>query len=247
MFDGIEVTKREILFSITIVCIMVGLGILISNHIMSDWCEKEMSVFSSVKIENDYDKFDYIMRTNAGDFLADGVLEAANPVSIPDIKGRYLKIRKVKETYNMHTRTYTTSDGEGHTQTHTEIYWSWDYEGEDNFVADSIRFLGKTFVFDSVDMKRWPDCFDTTINETSHLRYIYSAYPERTNGIMSGKTQNKSFYNLSFISDTDIQKYLEKTEKKGKIINISFWIIWMLLTGGIIFHFYAGDNEWLED
>lgn len=247
MFDDIEVTKREILFSITIICVMVGLGILISNHIMSDWYEKEMAIFSAVRVDKDKEKFDYVMRTDAGDFLAYGTLDCIRPVSLPELKGKYLKIRKVKETYESHTRTYTTTDGNGHTQTHTEIYWSWDYAGEEEFVVDSVTFLGKIFAFDRIDMDKWPEDFDTTIKDGGFVRYIYHAYPRRTNGIMTGKAKNKAFCELSFISGTDIPKYLEDIENKGKVINACFWIAWIILTGLIVFLFYAGENNWLED
>lgn len=92
--ENFEVTKREILFSVTILCAMVGLGVLISNRIMSDWSERQSDVFSATRIYGDSSKFDYIMRTDAGNFMADGRIEAANPVSLTEIDGKYMDIRK---------------------------------------------------------------------------------------------------------------------------------------------------------
>ncbi len=50
MMENFKVTKREILFSVTILCAMVGFGVLISNAIMTNWSEKQSDAFSATRI-----------------------------------------------------------------------------------------------------------------------------------------------------------------------------------------------------
>ena len=140
-----EVTKREILFSTIIFTIMIGLGILIENPIISKLTQDALKI-SSASTVNDSTKFGYLRRTDVGLFLAEGDLVAQNPVSIEDIPGKYLEIEKIKERYTEHVRVHTTTDGKGHTRTYTTIEHSWDKQGRsEEWRCDSINFLAEKF------------------------------------------------------------------------------------------------------
>lgn len=245
--ENFEATKREILFSVTILCAMVGLGVLISNRIMSDWSERQSDVFSATRIYGDSSKFDYIMRTDAGNFMADGRIEAANPVSLPEIDGKYMDIRKVREEYRMHTQVYTTSDGKGHTHVHTRHYWTWDVIESETFAAEKVSFLGKEFPYDSVNLEDYPKNDPVTINQSGIVRHVYYTSPQSDTGTMTGTASGKAFSNLSFHGDTTIEGYVSSFERKGNVINICFWVVWIILTGCAIFLFYYLENNWLED
>lgn len=247
MMENFKVTKREILFSVTILCAMVGFGVLISNAIMTNWSEKQSDAFSATRIYNDSDKFDYIVRTNVGNFMAEGTLKTVNPVSLPEIKGKYMRIRKVREEYRMHTQVYTTSDGKGHTQVHTRHYWTWDVTGTETFTPKKLSFLGKEFPYSNVELEKFPENDAIIIGHAPTVRYVYYTLPQSKNGTMTGIASDKSLSQLTFTGGMTIDEYVSSIENKGKVINICFWVVWMILTGGAIFLFYYFENNWLED
>ena len=57
-----EITKREILVSATILAVMVGLGVWLSAPILSKATERYLAVASSAVVNTD-DEFDYIFYT----------------------------------------------------------------------------------------------------------------------------------------------------------------------------------------
>ena len=120
-----EITIREILFSILILAVMVGIGVWISSPILRGSTERYLDRMSSVSV-TDSSKFDYIRRTDAGRFVAEGTLSAVDTVSLPELARPYSYIRKAQEEYRRHTETYTTTDSKGHVTTHTRTYHSWD-------------------------------------------------------------------------------------------------------------------------
>jgi hypothetical protein len=156
-----EVTKREILFSTIILAVMIGLGVWISNPIVSSLTKNALETVSAVQIK-DSDKFGYIKRTNAGRFLAEGPLVANDTITIPDIPGQFSYIEKVKEVYTRHTEVYTTTDGKGHVKTHTRTYWSWDVKGREKFETEDYNFLGENFTKKEIGYRRDSEK-DTTI------------------------------------------------------------------------------------
>ena len=97
MYIGnVEITPREILFSTVIICVMIGFGVWLQNPILRHASEDSLETISRARVYDD-ERFGYIKRTNIGDFLAEGTLISTDSVSIPDIPGYYMMIRKVKE------------------------------------------------------------------------------------------------------------------------------------------------------
>lgn len=240
-----KITGREILFSTIIICAMVGLGVWISNPILRSSTESAMKVTSSVKV-NDNEKFTYICRTNVGDFLAEGTLKAIDPVSIDELDGQYLKIKKVKEKYTRHTRRVVTSDGKGHTRTRVQTYWSWDHVKTLEFVSDSVVFLNQRFLLDSIKYHIGVD-YKETQKESSYIRYKYYIHPTETNGVMVGVCDKKVYTDLSFKENETIDKIVESAENKIHTGPIIFWVLWAHLIVGIVVLFYWAENKWLED
>ena len=153
----IEITPREILFSVIILSFMVAIGVWLSNPILKKVNEDALNIESCVKVA-DAEKFGYIKRTNVGNFLAEGTLTAIDSVSIPDIEGFYGAIVRDKERYTMHVETYTTTDGKGHTQVHTRTYWTWDVIHTDRWASNYVSFLGETFKMTDLNY-RWHPSF----------------------------------------------------------------------------------------
>lgn len=101
------VTKREILLSIAIVCIMLLLGSLIADAINDSVMEKHQEYNTALQINADKELFEYGMRTNIGNAFVYGELKAVDPVGYEEVEGQYSYIKKVKEKYTKHTRVVT--------------------------------------------------------------------------------------------------------------------------------------------
>jgi hypothetical protein len=242
-----EITKREILASVTILAVMVGIGVWLSAPILSKATERYLAVASSV-VANTDDEFDYISRTNAGRFLANGTLSTTDTVRLEELSGVYSSVKKVKEEYRLHTEVYTTTDGKGHTTTHTRTYHSWDEVKHWNYKAERAMFRGKEFKIDEVYRVRTQK--DTIIKVKTKMfendtRYVYYTAPVSFDGIMIGNAMNRKYDGPKFINGLTSEQYIKNAERKLNGNTIAFWILWSLLTVGMIVGFYALENKWL--
>ena len=111
-----EITKREILASVTIIAIMILIGFVIVGRIDAYQVQKNSEYYSALQI-TDAEQFQYGMDTSVGNAFVYGTLEAVDPVTYPEIGGSYLYVEKDEEHYNPHTRTVTKTDSKGNTHT----------------------------------------------------------------------------------------------------------------------------------
>ena len=125
-----EITKREVLASISIIAVMILVGILISTKITERQMDRNEVYNKAVKIDSQ-EMFSYGMRTNVGNAFVYGTLQAVDPVSYPEIDGSYMYVEKIEKRYTMHTRTVAHTDANGNTTYTIETYWSWDNAGEE--------------------------------------------------------------------------------------------------------------------
>ena len=243
-----EITIEEVFFSTFILAIMVGFGVWISNPIVGALTKNALEVASAVRVD-DAEKFGYIKRTNAGMFLAEGELIANDTIHLVDFPGIYSRVVKVKEEYCMHTETYTETDAKGNVTHHIRTYYSWDEKRRDNFECRSFTFLG--FRFTAKEIGYSVSTVNTkTVYDKKHrgnnVRYIYYTTPVTVNGLMTGKADNNAFTDLKFKRDRTIKQAVENAERNRDMGPVAFWILWMMLTAGIICGFYALDNDWLS-
>lgn len=117
-FGDFEITKREILASISIIAVMILFGILISSKISEYQMDKNEIYNKAVKIESQ-EMFQYGMDTNVGNAFVYGDLKAVDTVTYPEISGEYMYVEKVKEKYTRHTRTVTYTTGSGKNKTNS--------------------------------------------------------------------------------------------------------------------------------
>lgn len=226
---------------------MVGIGVWLSAPILSKATERYFAVASSVVVNTD-DEFDYISRTNAGRFLANGTLSVIDTVRLEELPGVYSFIKKVKEEYRLHTEVYTTTDSKGHTTTHTRTYHSWDEVKHWNHKAERAMFRGKEFKVDEVYRVRPQK--DTIIKVKTKMfendtRYVYYTAPVSFDGVMLGNAMNRKYDDPKFINGLTAEQYIKNVERKLNGNTILFWILWSLLTAGMIVGFYALENKWL--
>ncbi len=244
-FGTFEVTKRELLASVSILAVMLLIGILIGGKVSDYQMDQNEKYNKAVKIET-RDLFEYGMRTNIGNAFVYGDLMAVDTVTYPEIGGEYMYIEKVKERYTMHTRQVAhTRTVNGKTQTYytTETYWTWDRVGSEDRICNEISFLGVNF--DTVKIDIPGSCYIDTIKESSHVRYKYygvgthftgTIFTELRDGTIADRT---SFYQNYSIEDA--QDALE-----SDFAVVAFWIFWVIFMGACLYGFYYIDNRWLE-
>lgn len=242
-FGDFEITKRELLVSVSIIAIMLLIGVLISGKISDAQLDANEKYNKAIKIDT-LDLFEYGMRTNIGNAFVYGDLKAVDTVSYPEINGEYMYIEKIEEHYNMHTRTVTTTDSKGKTHTRTETYWSWDYAGSEEQKCSEITFLGHIFPSNKVEFPSTEHI--DTIKESSHVRHkYYGVDTEYIGTIFTDLRSGTITNNTPFYVNMTIEQTVKHLETGSYVI--FFWIFWIFLTGLFVYGFYYLDNNWLEN
>ena len=242
-FGEFEITKREILASISIVAIILLIGVLIAEKISDYQLDKNEKYNKAVKIESQ-ELFEYGMRTNVGNAFVYGDLEAVDTVTYPEIGGEYMYIEKVKEQYTEHTKTVYEYDEDGNvTGSHEESYWTWDYAGSEDQTCNEVMFLGHVLPVGKIDLPG--EEYIDTIKESSHIRYKYYGVGLKFTGTIFTELGDKTITdNSSFYENMTIDEAVEHLESNFAMW--IFWIIWIVLIGTCVYGFYYIDNEWLE-
>lgn len=240
-FGNFEITKREIVASISIIAVMFLIGVLISSKI-SDWQINQNDKYNkAVKIQS-ADLFQYGMETNVGNAFVYGELKAVDTVTYPEIGGKYIYVKKVKEKYTRHTRRVAHKSG-NRTYYTTETYWTWDYVGKESKKAKKINFCGIDFKSNKILLP--DDEYIDTVKESSRIRYKYYGVGTKYKGTIFTALKDKTISDKSvFYNNRDISETVKHLESDMPLI--LFRIGWILLTGLVVFGFYYLDNNWLE-
>ena len=247
--SNFTITKREILVSIAITLILVGLGFCFSSVIENKTNESNEKYFKSLKINNDEEMFKYAIKTNIGYVLAHGKVQAVEGVSIEDIEGKYFKIKKVKEKYTKHTRqvahTRTKSDGTTETYYTTEEYWTWDYAGQEEFHTKKFKFLDVEFDFEIINFNN--ERYNETKKDGYYIRYQYYTIPIEFEGTLFSYINNNTINQNIFSTNYTIEDIIKQKENDVNNGNIMFWSIWIILIVIIDFGYVYLENNYLED
>ena len=236
-FGDFEISKREILASISIIAVMLLIGVLISSKISEHQLDANEVYNKAVKIDNT-DLFQYGMDTNVGNAFVYGDLVAVDTVTYPEIGGEYIYVEKVKEKYTRHTKRVKSGK-----HYRTKVYWTWDRVGSEDKKCQEISFCGITFGSNKIDLPNTN--YIDTIKESSHIRYKYYGIGTKYTGTIFTDLRNQTISdNTKFYIDKNINETVEYLEAGGGLI--IFWIFWIVLIGGCVFGFYYLDNKWLE-
>ena len=240
-----KVTKREAIFSVVIVAVMLIFGIILSDKINDSLMNKYEQYNTALQIQDDAELFKYGMRTNVGNAFVHGDLAAVGSVSYPGVEGQYGSMTKDTEQYTMHTRTVThtrTVNGKTQTYTTTEHYWTWDRINREEIHVSSITFLGVEFPYGTIDY--FPEQEITKISCGINLREVYYGSDLSYTGTIYTVLADNTISNTSFYCNQEIDEVIESLEIKWQIV--LFWIFWVSLIGGLVYGFYYIDNKWLE-
>lgn len=240
-FGNFEITKREIVASISIIAVMFLIGVLISSKISDCQINQNDKYNKAVKIQST-DLFQYGMETNVGNAFVYGKLKAVDTVTYPEIGGKYIYVKKVKEKYTRHTRRVAHKSGK-RTYYTTETYWTWDYVGKESKKAKKINFCGIDFKSNKIVLP--DDEYIDTVKESSRIRYKYYGVGTEYKGTIFTLLKDKTISDKSvFYNNRNINETVEHLESDMPLI--LFRIGWILLTGLVVFGFYYLDNNWLE-
>lgn len=237
-----EITKREIIASISIIAIMLIIGVIISGNISEKIMDSNEKYNKAIEIDSE-ELFKYGMRTSVGNAFVYGELEVLDPVTYPEIKGKYSYIEKVKEKYTMHTKVVTTRVN-GKTKTRTKTYWTWDRVSSESIKSKKAKFLGVEF--DYTQFLGLDSRHIDTIKESSHIRYKYYGSPIKATGtIFTTLKDNNIGDEIKLYEDMNITETYEYLES-GEWLVFLFWTIWIMLITGVIYGFYYLENDWLN-
>ena len=210
-----EVTKREIIFSVVIVAVMLILGFVISDSIAASQADKNAEYYKAVQIE-DAELFRYGMDTDVGNAFVYGDLKAVDTVTYPEIGGEYMSIEKVEEHYNRHTEIYTDSNGHRRIRT----YYSWDYHDSESKICQNVNFCGIDFPSSKIDLP-YRDYIET-IKESSRVRFKYYGTPTEHTGTIYTVLKDKT---ISDGSNFAVNKTIAET-LESYTSGIGLYVFW---------------------
>lgn len=246
-FDGLEITFREVIFSILIIGILLAIGFYGASVVEKDVLDKQLVYRQAAQI-SDTNEFAHAMRTDVGMALVEGDFHAIKPVVMNKCKGSWLKIVADYQKYTMHTRvvTYTTGSGKN-VQTHTrvETYWTWDTYNVKRACCRDVQFCGSTFATDEFDYGDVRSSHQTVDNGYHH-RIVFSCLPKDFHATIASRLFDNSIHDKPLLHyESDLaQTYEYYTTSHAVCI---FWICWVVLMILILMVFYRFENEWLED
>lgn len=237
-----EVTKREIIVSVSIFSILLIIGLVIFDLFNDSIADSKAMYNKAIKI-TDEELFKYGMQTNVGNAFIYGGLEAVDPVSYPEIKGDYLFLKKVTERHTKHTRV-VTSTVNGKSVSRVETYWTWDVINTENKSSSDVKFLNtnfKTSQFNTPNLSHLD-----TIKESTRIRHKFYGYPAKSDvtifAYLSNNNIDEKGVNIYNSTIEETLKYL-----KSDISSIVFWIIWIIITILCIYLFCKAENDWLKN
>lgn len=250
-----EIKKREVLFSVIIVCIMLMLGIFLSGQI-SYGAARTAEKYATATIIRDHSQFRYGMDTDFGNALVYGDVQTDDPVTFDEIGNGYIYIAKTREDYTRHTRTVTVTDSNGNRHTKTEVYYSWDYVSHDVKTSESIVFLGETFPYGLISLPKYRLDLDAAgvenarwnyIYDGSNTRYYYEITPLSLVGTVFANLSDGTINDPSDLyADKEPEQVIKGKQTAENTYLIVFWIAWIMLMSGAVVGFLYLDNRWLD-
>lgn len=237
-----EITKREIIVSVSIVAFMLIAGFAISEEI-ADSVENEKRMYNQALQVETPEMFKYGMETDVGNAFVYGELTAVDTVTFDEIGGYWLWIEKKQEEYTRHEREVRHEDKDGNVYYTTEEYWTWDTVYSEDKHSEKITFLGVEFDYKKI--KRPASHYIDTIYERSDVRYIYYGVdPEHTGTIFTRLADGTIEDNTSFYENSTIEQVLESKNEDASQFN--FWLLWIIAIVAAVYGFYYLDNNWLD-
>lgn len=240
-----EIKKREIIASVVIVALMLIIGFAISEKIRQHLLE-EYQVYDTAAKVDDKELFEYGMKTNVGYAFVYGKLKTLDPVSYPEVSGKYSYIEKEEQEYRKHYKyveeEYKDSNRKKHTRKKKKEYWTWDTMNTESKTATKISFLNVEFAYEKIP---FPSSHEIeTVDSGYHKRNVYYATEPDFQGTLFTSLKKNTINNTKFYPNQTISETIEDLERGTEII--IFWILWILLIIVLVIAFYYLENKWLD-
>jgi len=58
-------------------------------------------------------------------------------------------------------------------------------------------------------------------------------------------SNSTAYTNLSFKRDSNINIIVDSAQSNIDVAPVIFWVLWMILTAGLVVLFYYAENKWL--
>lgn len=244
---NIGITKREILVSVIIVLLMVGLGYFISTAIHNNVTVGNEKYFKALQVDDNPELFNYAIETQVGGVLSYGVFKANESVTDSLIEGEYFSMIKNEEHYVMKTRVVTYVDSDGNSKTRTETYWEWDVVKRELFITKTFEYLGRDFNFSTVEFNNHR--YNDTVKKKafSDVRWVYYTIPKEFNATLYSQAESKTIKKNEIYPNQTIEALIAKVEKGADSAVIVFWIVWAVLIVIIVGIFVALDNKFINN
>ena len=242
--NGFTITKREIIASIAIIAVMLIIGGVISGKITESQMDQNEAYYKAVKINQDSDLFVHGMATNVGNAFVYGDLEAVDTVTLPEVEGHFMTLKKVEEHYTMHTEEVTyTREVNGKTESYTEVesYWTWDEYRRWEYNSEQVTFLGVPFAFELIGTPEEEEL--AIMQQSEDVRYVYYSSPTSQIGTLYAKLGDDTIQNGVFYNKPLEEAVEYAVEAYGEVV---FWIVWLFVIAMCVYGFYYLDNKWLE-
>ena len=245
---NIEVTPREVIFSIFIIGILYAIGFLIAGHIEKHIAAKNLKYRQAIQIRDNGFEVKHASDTDVGDAFVEGNFYTVDPVSWNGLGGEHLSIKRDKERYTMHTRTvhYTVTDSKGrsHTKTRKEHYWTWDVIESARKMASRITFCGNEYGTGTFDFSYIGHSVKK-VDTGYHKRDVFYYRPKDFRGVVFAQLKEGGIKGTPpVMANMTIESYYKAlTNSHGVGI---FWICWWIFIGICVYAFVAIENQWLE-
>jgi len=247
-FGEWRLTLREAVFSALIAGILAAAGFFISGAVERRVHERQLRYRQAVQIDKNPVEFRWALDTDIGYLFAEGTLETVDPVRHERLDGEWFSIEAAYQKYTRHTRTrtYTVSDGKGHTRvkSRVETYWSWDTYDVERSSAKTVRFLGVELPAGKFG-PGWRR--ERRIVPIGHNRRIeFAVVPKKMAGTMFAKAAGGTVDGqIEFWRGRDLKSAYE--DSVSSCAKGLFWTAWTAVIAGILFAFFYAENRWLED
>lgn len=245
-----EIKPREVLFSGIIALVMLAIGFALHNKIQ-EGVTQTAEIYATVTVIQDPEQFRYGMETDFGNALLYGAVTSDESVTFDEIGGGFIYVRKVKEKYTKHTRTWKDSDG----KKHKETYWTWDYVSSQSKNVNRVIFLECDFPYGLFDMPHYRlDLSEVGVSNRGNYiyagldtRYYYQVTPNGITGTLLANLRGGTMISQSALYCYQTpQEVIAEKQGAGTWVSVVFWVLWSALIGAAVYGFCYLENRWLD-
>ena len=224
-----------LIIHLLVLLIMIFIGIILASKEREKAADNNADHRKAIEIETDED-FDYGLKTSVGNVFAHGIVEAVDPVYVDFYDEALLAYKIDTEAYTRHERnvleTIHSKAGRFHTRNRTEVYYSWDIINSENSNARKIRFKGKIFDYEKIDLPK-PEYMET-VQISPRRRKKYYVLPDDLEGsvytcLKDGQISDKSKFFKGVDSKTAKITAIDNENKR----TLHFWILWAITAAAI--------------